>query len=264
MSLSAHGLAFGYPRRRVGSIAEATFARGEVTCILGPNGGGKTTLLRTMLGLLPALSGEVRLEGRPLASYSPRERSRRMAYVPQAAESYFDFSVAEMVEMGRASRGNVFSVPVPADRAAALAALERLGIGALASRPIRRVSGGERQLVLIARALAGEAGVLVMDEPTATLDFGNQARVLHEIARLRAAGMAIAFTTHHPDHALAIADHVLLVKEGTLLAAGPAGATLNSSNLSALYGCTVDVVDVPSSPGVTARACIARTPGQFG
>ena len=258
MSLAALGLRFGFGDRVVGEALDATLAQGEVACLLGPNGSGKTTLIRTLLGLLPPLGGRVALDERDLHSWSGRERALRLAYVPQAAESYFDFSVREMVEMGRTAHGGVFSRPSPADRAAAQAALERLGIAALAERPIQRVSGGERQLALIARALATGAPFLVMDEPTANLDFANQARVLDVIAGLRAAGTAVLFTTHHPDHALRIADRALLLRAGRVLASGAVAATVTSENLTELYGQPIDVVAVPGAGGAPVRVCVAR------
>jgi iron complex transport system ATP-binding protein len=124
------------------------------------------------------------------------------------------------------------------------------------------VSGGERQLALIARALATEAAHVLMDEPTANLDFANQALILDEVARLKAAGAAVLFTTHHPDHALRIADRAILLRGGTVLAQGPAAATVNSENLSALYARAIDVLEVQSPDGVPRRTCIARgSPG---
>jgi iron complex transport system ATP-binding protein len=160
--------------------------------------------------------------------------------------------------MGRTSHRGLFSAPGPNDRRIAAESLERLGIGALAERPIHRVSGGERQLALIARALASEASHVLMDEPTASLDFGNQALILDEVARLKAAGTAVLFTTHHPDHALRIADRVVMLRGGRVLAAGSAGAVVNSENLSALYGRAIDVAEVVSADGVARRTCIAR------
>jgi iron complex transport system ATP-binding protein len=258
VTLAARALAFGFPERRVGEGVEVRLEAGGVTCLLGPNGSGKTTLLRTLLGLLAPLAGDVVLDGTALATFAARERALRLAYVPQAAETYFDFSVREMVEMGRTAHRGVFARASATDRAVAQRALERLGIEALAERPIQRVSGGERQLALIARAIATEARVLLMDEPTANLDFANQSRVLDEIARLRDAGTAILFTTHHPDHALRVADHAILLRAGRVLASGPAASAVNSQNLSALYGRAVDVVEVPSAHGLPVRVCVAR------
>ena len=263
MSLAARALGFGFRDRRVGEGLDATLVPGEVTCLLGPNGSGKTTLVRTLLGLLPPLAGTVELDGQPLDSLAPRERALRVGYVPQAAQSYFDFSVREMVEMGRTSHYGVFSRPGASDRAAAQEALERLGIAALAERPIQRLSGGERQLALIARALATEARVLLMDEPTANLDFANQARVLDEIARLRGAGAAVLFTTHHPDHALRIADRSILLRAGAAIANGPTHAAVNSGTLSALYGRPVEVVEVALPGDGVARVCLAMGGARF-
>ena len=263
MSLEARGLAFGFHDRRVGAGLDALVREGEVTCLLGPNGSGKTTLLRTLLGLLPRLGGALTLDGRDVSAYTDRERARRVAYVPQAAESDFDFSVCEMVEMGRTAHRGVFARPTSKDRALARGVLERLGIAHLAERPIQRVSGGERQLALIARALATEARILMMDEPTANLDFANQSRVLEEIARLRDDGAAIVFTTHHPDHALRIADRALLLREGRVLAAGPVASAVNSPNLSALYAQAIDVVEVPSGHGPPVLVCVPRSARGF-
>jgi iron complex transport system ATP-binding protein len=130
-----------------------------------------------------------------------------------------------------------------------MASLERLGLAALAERPVGEVSGGERQLAIIARALATEARALVMDEPTANLDFGNQTRVLGEIARLRASGMAVLLCTHDPDHAFQVADRVLLLKAGDTIALGPVGEAVTAANLSRLYGVAVDVVEATTSAG---------------
>jgi len=260
VSLRARGLRYGFPGRVVGDGVDLHLEAGEVVCLLGPNGSGKTTLIRTLLGLLAPLGGEVSLDGRPLASWNPRERATRLTYVPQAAETYFDFTLAEMVQMGRSAHAGVFSRPGPRDRERSAAALERVGLAPLADRPIHRVSGGERQLALIARALATEATHLLMDEPAANLDFGNQAIVLEEVARLRAAGAAVLFSTHHPDHALRIADRAVMVRGGAVMAAGPAEDVVNSENLSALYGRPVEVMRVVSADGKTRRVCVPTSP----
>jgi iron complex transport system ATP-binding protein len=256
VTLAARGLAYGFRERVVGRGVEIEIPAGEVVCLLGPNGSGKTTLLRTLLGLLPPLAGTVTLDGRPLEAWPARERATRLAYVPQAAESYFDFSVLEMVEMGRTAHRGVFARPGARDLERANDALARLGLTALAERPIHRVSGGERQLALIARALATEATYVIMDEPAANLDFGNQALVLEEIARLRQAGVAVVFSTHHPDHALRIADRVAMIRGGAMMAAGATDDVVNSENLSALYGRAVEVALVASGEGTPRRVCV--------
>ena len=258
MTLAASGLAIGFRDRTVARGIGMALAAGEVMALLGPNGSGKTTLLRTLLGLMPPLAGEVHLDGRPLASIPNAERARRVAYVPQASDPDAEFTVREVVEMGRTAGAHLFHAPTAADRATAQATLERFGLAPLADRPLARVSGGERQLALIARALATGATTLLMDEPTANLDFANQSRVLDEIAALRGDGRAVLFTTHHPDHALRIAGTALLLRDGAVLAQGPALSTLNSANLSALYGRPVDVLEVASDSGPPARVCVAR------
>jgi iron complex transport system ATP-binding protein len=164
--------------------------------------------------------------------------------------------VRETVEMGRSAHRGLFARPGKRDRAETDRALQRLNLAALAERPIHRVSGGERQLALIARALATEATHLLMDEPTANLDFGNQALILDEVARLRDAGTAVLFSTHHPDHALAIADRVVMVRGGGIMASGATGEVVNSENLSALYGRAIQVARVVSTDGTERRVCI--------
>jgi iron complex transport system ATP-binding protein len=255
MTLAASALSFGYPGRVVGRALDLSLQGGEVLCVLGPNGAGKTTLFRTLLGLIPALGGHVQIAGKDLHALPRAEVAREMAYVPQASTGGFDFTLREMVEMGRSAHLGALARPGRHDREVAAAALERLGIADLAERPLAAVSGGERQLALIARALATEAKTIVLDEPTANLDFGNQARVLGEIARLRDAGIAILLCTHDPDHAFQVADRTLLLHRGQAQAQGSSAEILTAPNLSRLYGVTVHVTEV-ETPAGRRRVCI--------
>ena len=240
MNIEGRDLTIGYPDRTVGRGLDVALSTGEVLALLGPNGGGKTTLLKTLLGLLKPKAGEVRLGDKPLDNYSIRERARVVAYVPQVHISTFAFTVETVVLMGRTAHGSLFSRPSGQDRAVVHAALERFGIAALASRPYTMISGGERQLVLLARALAQEPQFIVLDEPTASLDFGNQGKVMREIRALAKSGHGVLFTTHDPNHALRAADRAYLLREGTRIADGPVATVLNREQLEALYRATVE------------------------
>ena len=252
MRLEAEDLAFGYPGKPVGKGVDLGVGAGEVVCLLGPNGAGKTTLFKTLLGLLPAQGGRVLLDGRPLASLARAEVARRIAYVPQAHAAHFPYSVQDMVLMGRTAHLGPFARPGPDDHAAALAALQMLAIAPLADADYTRISGGQRQLALIARALAQAAPLIVMDEPTASLDFGNQALVLRQVRALAAEGYGIVLSTHAPDHAFACATRVALLHAGTLLASGPPAAILTPARLETVYGIKVVVERLASGHTVCA------------
>jgi iron complex transport system ATP-binding protein len=240
MTLSGRDLGIGYSDRVVGRGLEVSLDQGEVLALLGPNGSGKTTLLKTLLGILPPLSGDVLIDGRPLASLSAPERARRIAYVPQSHVPSFAFTVETVVLMGRTAHGNLFSRPSAADRAIAQRTLERFGIVHLGARPYTMISGGERQLVLLARALAQEPRFIVLDEPTASLDFGNQGKVMRELRALAASGHGVLFTTHDPNHALRAADRAFLMRDGKRLAQGRVRDVLTRAQLEALYGAPVE------------------------
>jgi iron complex transport system ATP-binding protein len=249
MMLEGRKLSIGYRDRIVGRDLDVTLDRGEVLALLGPNGSGKTTLLKTLLGLIAPRGGEIRLGDRALSDYGLRERARLIAYVPQAHVATFAFAVEAVVLMGRSAHGNLLSRPTAADHAAVTHALERFGIGALATRPYTMISGGERQLVLLARALAQEPQFIVLDEPTASLDFGNQGKVLHEIRALAAAGHGVLFTTHDPNHALRAADRAYLIRDGERIAVGAAREVLTRVELERLYRAPVEQLDDPATGG---------------
>lgn len=272
--LEAVALAFGYPGHPVGSEVSIALAAGEVVCLLGPNGGGKSTLFRTLLGLLPAQGGEIRLDGDLLPALTRTDIARRVSYVPQAHAGYFPFTVRDVVLMGRTAHLSAFSSPSRSDRAIAQSCLERLGIDALADQVYTRISGGERQLALIARALAQEAPLVVMDEPTASLDFGNQVRVLDEVRALARSGIGVMMATHDPDQAFLCADRVALLHGGRLVADAPPRDAITAATLREVYGVDAEVIDVELGPGETRRVCVPRggspaasrlrAPGPFG
>lgn len=242
-ALEAHQLSIGYSGKRlVGADISLHLAVGEILCLLGPNGSGKTTLFRTLLGLLPALSGEVRLRGQAAQEWSRTEFARYVGYVPQAHVSMFPFTVEEVVLMGRSARINRFAMPTAEDKNIAVECLESLGIAHLRSRIYTEISGGERQLALIARALAQQPTLLIMDEPTASLDFGNQIRVLEHIQALRQHGMGILLCTHQPEHALQVADRIALLKNGRIHYCGAAAQVATVERLAWLYDLTEEVV----------------------
>jgi iron complex transport system ATP-binding protein len=240
--LSVSGLSFGYPGRGVGRDVDLSLAPGEILCLLGPNGGGKTTLFRTILGLIPALAGTVSIDGADISHWSARRRARAIGYVPQSGGGSFAFTVREIVLMGRSAHRGTFAPPAPADYDAAQMALDTLGIAHLSERDWTRISGGERQLALIARALAQEPRVMVLDEPTANLDFGNQVRVMDEVRRLGSSGLSVLFSTHHPEQAFACAHRVALLHEGRLADIGEPGAVITEATMRRVYGLDVEVV----------------------
>lgn len=248
--IEARGLAIGHGRRALISGISLRLEPGQVLCLLGPNGAGKTTLFRTLLGLIPPLAGVIRLGGSDLAQLSRREISARLAHVPQSLSSPFPYTALDMVLMGAAAQLGPFARPGPAEEARAMAALERLGIASLAQEDITRLSGGQRQLVLIARALAQRspkqpAQLLVMDEPTASLDFANTRLVTTAIRSLAAEGNALVVSTHDPGQAAELADQVLLVSREGVIASGPVAEVMREETLSRLYGLPVRGIEGP-------------------
>jgi len=254
--LEGIALGYGYPDHPVGRDVSLSLSAGEIVCLLGPNGGGKSTLFRTLLGLLPAQGGEVRLDGDPLATLSRAAIAKRVSYVPQAHAGYFPFTMRDVVLMGRTAHLSPFAAPGKRDVDIAEACLAKLGLAPLADQVYTRVSGGERQLALIARALAQQAPLVVMDEPTASLDFGNQARVLDEVRALAASGIGVIMATHDPDQAFLCADRVALLHAGKLVADAPPREAITPATMREVYGIDADVLDVTLATGETRRVCV--------
>jgi len=237
-------LRFGYAKEAPLVLQGLSLAipKGSVTAILGPNGCGKTTLLHILLGRLQPLQGVVTLDGQHQGSYSRQAMSRLIGLVPQDEDVPFEFSVLEYVVLGRAPYLGWLDSPKESDYRIAAAAVAEIGIDHLMQRPIPSLSGGERQLARLARALAQEPALMLMDEPTSHLDISNQGRVLSLIRHLvNKRAKTVIFTTHDPTAAAGVADYIVLLKNGQTVATGAVEAVITGPNLHAVYDTAVEV-----------------------
>lgn len=222
---------------------EFSVEQGEILSILGPNGCGKTTLLKCINALFKLGKGEVRIEGKNVSSLKRSTIGKKVGYVPQTSGATFPYTVMEMVLMGRAPHLGLFSSPSTKDVEIAEEAIETLGISYLTDRPYTNISGGQAQLVLIARALAAEPTALLLDEPTSHLDFRNQAVILNMLDKLaKEKNITTIMTTHFPDHALSISDKALLMGNGKGSMVGNTLNVLTERNLQEVFGIGVRVI----------------------
>jgi iron complex transport system ATP-binding protein len=253
--LSFEHAAFGYTRSKpIFTDLNYQLRRGTLTVILGPNGIGKTTLLYLALGWLQPSAGQVLLENRPLQDYSRAEIGRRVSLVPQTERQPYSYTVLEYVLFGRAPHLALFGAPGEKDEQAARQALARAGIPELAGDYVDQLSGGEGQLVLIARALAQEPRVLLLDEPSAHLDLGNKYRLMQTLSDLRKHGTTILMTTHDPEIALSISDETVLVDGSGSVTVGTPAQLLTAESLSRLYHLPEGALEIrPSHPGIVLR-----------
>ena len=262
MKLDVRNLSCGYGAVTVTHEASLEVASGEGGCLLGPNGSGKTTLFKTILGFLRPKSGTIAIDGADITYWGRRRLAREIAYVPQLHTPSFPFRVLDIVMMGRTAHLGAFSSPTHHDEEISDAALCDAGIAHLRHKPYTEISGGERQMVLITRALVQEARLLIMDEPTSNLDYGNQVRVLSHIRQLVERGIGVLMTTHVPNHAFLCADRCALMHKGRIHAIGRAEDVITEQTLLELYGVETRIHLLGNDSGAPVRVCVPCMPGK--
>ena len=248
MILSVQNLTFSYADHTVLEDVSFDVDRGEFLSLLGPNGVGKSTLFRCMLGTLTGYRGRVLVEGQEIRTLPQSQRARRIAYIPQIHRPTFGYTVLDTVLMGTTRHLSPFAAPKQTQMEAALDALDRVGVSALSDRSFAHLSGGEQQLVLIARALAQQSDILIMDEPTSALDYGNQLRVLQQVRALSREGYTVLLSTHNPQHALTFADRLLALEGHRVAALGPCRQAMTPALLERLYHMEARIVETEQGP----------------
>ena len=244
MTLEVENVQFAYKNHPVLQGVDFAAEAGKCICLLGENGAGKTTLFRCILGLLNDYQGSINVEGVNGKKLTMRELAKKIAYIPQAHEPTFNYTVFETVLMGTNILVGGFRSPGDDERKIVWEMLDLLNITHLAERGYAEISGGERQLALIARALAQKSRILVMDEPTANLDYGNQMRVMQQIKKLTKIGYLVVLSTHNPEHALLYADKVLVLKDGIAIEFGDPEDVLTPEMIDKVYAVSVELQKV--------------------
>lgn len=256
--LKVEGLSFYYHRDKE-ILKDVSFHLNEhdILCLLGPNGTGKTTMLRCILSLNKIKKGTIELDGVDFTKISVRERAEMIAYVPQATTMAFSYNSFEIVLMGRVAHLATGSRPTAKDKAIAYEVIERLGITYLIHKDFNQMSGGEKQMVLVARALAQQSKILVMDEPTANLDYSNQVKMLQVIKNLAEEGYSIIMASHFPNHAFLACNKVALMRDGVIMAQGYPEDIVTSENLTELYQTPVYVTETKlNSKRLITKVCV--------
>ena len=240
--ISVKDLSFSYGEHNVLRNISFDAMPGELLCILGRNGAGKSTLFKCILGILKGYRGQVTIDDCDISEMKPAEKARRVAYIPQSSNPAFTYSVTDMVLMGTTPQMMGHMSPGRTERESCMQALERVGVAHLADRSYSNLSGGEQQLVLIARALAQGAGILIMDEPTSSLDYGNQMRVQKQLRSLISEGYTIIQSSHNPEQSYAFADKLICIKNGEIYKRGRPQEILDEKLIHDLYGIDVEMI----------------------
>ena len=229
---------------------------GDVLCLLGPNGCGKTTLFRMILGTLPVSNGNIVIAEKNINDFTTKALANMIAYIPQYHSPVFAYTVLDVVIMGRASHFSVFETPKEPDREAAFAALEKVNALHLANKKYTSLSGGQRQLVLIARAICQSAKIFIMDEPAANLDYANHQLLMEVISGLARQGYCIMMSTHSPEHPFSVGSKVLLMKAGKVVSFGTPKEVITSETLQSVYDIEMDVITARDRYGHERTICL--------
>jgi iron complex transport system ATP-binding protein len=234
----------GYGKKVTLKDVDLSFHEGEIVCLFGPNGVGKTTFFKSVLGFIKLLDGEVLLNNKPMEKLSKKEIAKEIAYVPQAHNAPFDFSVFDVVLMGRSVHLKGNAMPTNRDREIVKETLKELKIEYLKHQSFRRISGGERQMVLIARALVQETKIIVLDEPTSNLDYGNEIKIINQVKKLREKNMLVIMTTHSPNQVLSCGTRVVVFKDQGLYATGKPEDIITEKLLKNIYEVKTKVYNI--------------------
>lgn len=261
--ININNLSGGYTENdRVFKNINLSLKTGEVTCLLGENGCGKTTILKSLLGILPVSEGDIKFNNIDILKLNDVERSKILAYIPQAHETPYAFTVEEVVLMGRVSYFNIFSREDKRNKLIARKYMDLVGITDIKDRPYNKLSGGQQQLAIIARALSQESKFLLMDEPTNNLDFGNQYKILDLINYLKLdMNLGVLMVTHDPQHCFYIADNVIILKKGEIKSIGKVDEVLNSKSLTELYGIEIGVNNIKTDNS-NQKICFFKSKGE--
>jgi len=241
MALTAESLSLSLGRRQVLDTISLSLRPGRITVLLGPNGAGKTSLLRCLAGLLRPDHGTTAIDGTPIAALAPRERARRIGYLPQSAELVWNLLARDVIALGRHPWRSPFAAPSETDRSAIADAMAATDTERFADRPANELSGGERARVLLARVLAGTPEWLLADEPLASLDPAHQIDILDRFSAAADRGCGVVIVLHDLNHAARIADDVALLSAGRLVAHGPVADTLTPATIAEIFDLSVEI-----------------------
>lgn len=260
MMIKIQDLTFAYEKEKVLNHINFEAQEGQLVAVLGKNGAGKSTLFKCILGFLRKYSGTVMLNDRNVLEMTRKEIAKAAAYIPQSETPVYNYTVFDTVLMGTAGSLSPLAVPGEEQIRDTEEAIRSMGIETLSDRGINDLSGGERQLALLARAIAQKARLLIMDEPTANLDYGNQHLVMRRIREMVQNGYTVLLSTHNPEHALQYATHVLAIKDRKVEAYGNADRVITEKLIEDLYGMKVKIAEI-NIDGKNIRSCIPITPG---